>query len=141
MQKKRHRPDRYAREYKLNIFKVKISDVPETGCIGDFYTLLLYVLFNAIRPTTKIAGKTAAASKPVFRSPPTDSAKLPTSAGLTVAPRSPANAKNANIAVPPLGHVCEEMLKVPGHMMPTAVPHTAQPTRPKTGSGDSEAKR
>ena len=40
---------------------------------------------------------------------------FPTIAGLTVPPKSPANAKNANIAVPPCGHFWEERLIVPGH--------------------------
>ena len=88
-----------------------------------------------------IAGKTVAKSNPVFKLPPTVSAIPPTIAGLTVAHRSPANARKANIAVPPFGHFCEEMLIVPGHMIPTANPQSAQPTRPIIGIGDREASR
>ena len=65
----------------------------------------------------------------------------PTIAGLTVAPKSPANAKKANIAVPPLGQFCEDMLMVPGHIIPTANPQKAHPISPKTDNEDSDAKR
>jgi len=82
----------------------------------------LSVLFKISRPTTRRTGKTVATSNPVFRLPPANSEMLPTMVGLTVAPRSPANAKNANIAVPPLGHFREEILIEPGHIIPTAKP-------------------
>ena len=84
-------------------------------------------------------GKTVAASSPVFRLPPAISERLPTIVGLTAAPKSPANAKNANIAVPPLGQFCDDMLIVPGHMIPTAKPQSAQPASPRMGNVDSEA--
>lgn len=45
------------------------------------------------------------------------------------APRSPAIASRANMAVPPLGSRPEHMLMVPGHIMPTENPHTIQPIR------------
>ena len=88
-----------------------------------------------------ITGNKAAKRKPVFRLPPTASAILPTMAGLTVAPKSPANARKANMAVPPLGHFCEEILIVPGHIIPTDNPQSAQPTRPIIEMGDSAANR
>ena len=87
-------------------------------------------------PKIMMIGNAIANSKPVFRSPPVASAIAPTMVGLIVAPKSPANAKNANIAVPPLGHFCEEMLIVPGHMIPTASPQSAQPISPKIEIGD-----
>ena len=65
----------------------------------------------------------------------------PTIAELTVAPKSPAKAKNANIAVPPLGHFCAEILMVPGHIIPTEAPQNAQPASPKTGMDDKDAVR
>ena len=92
-------------------------------------------------PTTSMHGKTVAASNPVLRFPPAISERLPTIAGLTIAPVSPANAKNANIAVPPLGHFCEDMLIDPGHIIPTAKPHSAQPARPRIGVADKDANR
>ena len=86
-------------------------------------------------------GKAVAKSKPVFRSPPTASAIPPTIAGLTVAPRSPAKAQKANIAVPPFGHFCYEMQIVPGHIIPAAKPQSAQLIRPIIETGDSDANR
>ena len=84
--------------------------------------VFLSVLFKISSATTRRTGKTVATSNPVFRLPPANSEMLPTIVGLTVAPRSPANAKNANIAVPPLGHFREEILIEPGHIIPTAKP-------------------
>ena len=86
-------------------------------------------------------GKIAAASSPIFRLPPAISEKLPTIAGLTVPPKSPANAKKANIAVPPCGHFWEERLIVPGHIMPTPNPQRAHPVSPRIGKGEREAIR
>ncbi len=87
----------------------------------------------------KISGNTAAASSPVLRLPPLILETLPTIAGLTVAPKSPAKAKNANMAVPPLGHFLEEMLIDPGHIIPTEIPQSAQPASPIIGKEDSDA--
>ena len=64
-----------------------------------------------------------------------------TIAGLTVAPKSPANAKKANMAVPPLGHFCEEILIEPGHIIPTAKPQSAQPANPRTGVTAKDANK
>lgn len=97
--------------------------------------------FKISNPHTSITGKTVAASNPVFKLPPVISARLPTTVGLTIAPVSPANARKANIAVPPLGHFCEEMLIEPGHIIPTPKPQSAQPASPKMGSADNEANK
>lgn len=86
-------------------------------------------------------GKIVAVSSPILRLPPASSEKFPTIAGLTVAPKSPANAKKANIAVPPFGHFWEERLMVPGHMMPTLKPQRAHPASPRTGRGEREASK
>ena len=67
--------------------------------------------------------------------------KRPTIDGPIVAPRSPAKAKNANMAVPPAGHLCAEILIVPGHMIPTEIPHNAQPANPMIGVEDKEASK
>lgn len=82
-----------------------------------------------------------AASNPVLRLPPAISERLPTTVGLTIAPKSPANAKNANIAVPPLGQFCEDMLIEPGHIIPTVKPQSAQPASPRIGNVDNEANK
>ena len=86
-------------------------------------------------------GNAVAKSNPVFRFPPVASAIPPTIAGLTIAPRSPAKARNANIAVPPLGHFCDEILIVPGHIIPTDSPHSAHPISPMIEIDESDAKR
>ena len=88
-----------------------------------------------------MVGKIVAKSKPNFKFPPTASAILPTIVGQIDAPKSPASAKNANIIVPPLGHFCEEMLIVPGHIIPTAKPHTAQPIKPSIATDDKDASK
>ena len=80
-------------------------------------------------------------NSPIFRLPPAIPEKRPTIDGPIVAPKSPAKAKNANIAVPPMGHLCAEILIVPGHMIPTEMPHSAQPANPMTGEEDKEASR
>ena len=105
------------------------------------YEALPNFLISRIRPKIRIAGNAVAKSNPVFRSPPTASAIVPTMEGPMAAPRSPAKARKANIAVPPFGHFCAEMLIVPGHMIPTAKPQSAQPTRPRIEIGESAAKR
>jgi len=50
-------------------------------------------------------------------------------------------ARRENIAVPPVGKVFEEILMVPGHMIPTENPHTIQPISPAAGLEDRDARR
>lgn len=57
----------------------------------------------------------------------------PTTAGPAEHPRSPARARNANIAVPPLGQLAAARLKLPGHIMPTDSPQRAQPIIARMG--------
>lgn len=97
--------------------------------------------FKTSNPATRTIGKIVATSSPILRLPPAISEKLPTMTGLTVPPKSPANAKKANIAVPPFGHFCEERLIVPGHIMPTLNPQRAHPVRPRIGKGEREASK
>ena len=65
----------------------------------------------------------------------------PTIPGPMLPPKSPAMARRENIAVPPVGKVFEEILIVPGHMIPTEKPHTIQPVNPITGFDDKVVKR
>ena len=102
---------------------------------------LLNFRLRTIKLKIRISGNAAAASSPVFRLPPARLEMLPTIAGLTVAPKSPAKAKSANIAVPPLGHFREEILIAPGHIMPTEMPQNAQPASPIIGKEDKDAIR
>ena len=94
---------------------------------------------RTIKPRISITGNAVATSSPILRSPPAILETLPTIAGLTVAPKSPAKAKNANIAVPPLGHFCDEILIDPGHIIPTEIPQRAQPANPIIGKEDRDA--
>ena len=86
-------------------------------------------------------GKAVPARSPVLRSPPAAWEMLPTMAGLVIAPKSPARAKKANIAVPPKGQCFEDMLIDPGHIIPTAKPQSAQPASPRKGSRDNDANK
>ena len=86
-------------------------------------------------------GKMVATNNPILRLPPAISENLPTIAGLTVAPKSPAKAKKANIAVPPRGHFCDEILMVPGHIIPTANPQRAHPANPNIEEADKDASK
>ena len=78
---------------------------------------------------------------PVFKLPPRVSATVPTRVGPEEQPRSPARARSANMVVPPVGMDAEAMLNVPGHIIPTEKPHTAQPMRPSAGCGANVARR
>ena len=97
------------------------------------------IFFRTNNTKINTTGNIAAKSRPILRSPPAMPEKRPTIDGPTVAPISPAKAKNANIAVPPMGHFCAEILIVPGHMIPTEIPHSAQPANPIIGKGDRDA--
>ena len=55
----------------------------------------------------------------------------PTSDGPSIQPKSPARARKANIAVPPPLRIDADILKVPGHIIPTDKPQSAQPKNPK----------
>ena len=86
-------------------------------------------------------GNIVATSNPILRLPPAISERLPAKEGLIIAPKSPANAKNANIAVPPFGQFCEEILIEPGHIIPTVPPQRAQPISPRIGNVDNAASK
>ena len=108
-------------------------------CYYPCFDNLLDFRLRTINPRMSISGNTVATSSPILRLPPTVLETLPTIAGLTVAPKSPAKAKNANIAVPPFGHFCDEMLIDPGHIIPTEIPQNAQPASPIIGKEDKDA--
>ena len=101
--------------------------------------ILLNFRCRKINPNISKSGNAVAANSPAFRLPPAILEIPPTREGLTVAPKSPAKAKNANIAVPPLGHFCDEILMVPGHIIPTETPQSAQPAKPIIGIADKDA--
>ena len=61
----------------------------------------------------------------------------PTRVGPLEHPKSPARAISANMAVPP-GISLAAKLSVPGHMIPTANPHSAHPMSPIIGEEDRE---
>ena len=107
----------------------------------SMFDTLLTFFFRISNPNTRIIGNIVATSNPVFRLPPNISEMLPTIAGLTIAPASPANARNANIAVPPLGQFLEDMLIEPGHIIPTPKPQSAQPASPRIGIAERDANK
>lgn len=94
---------------------------------------------NRKRDKMSISGKTDPISIPVFRLSFVLCVTAPTRPGPKAPPRSPAMASNANMAVPPAGSYREQILIVPGHIIPTENPHKIQPTRPRTGLAEIEA--
>ena len=66
---------------------------------------------------------------------------LPIIAGPIAPPKSPASARSANIAVPPVGSICDDILIEPGHIIPTENPHNAHPINPTHGIFASPATR
>lgn len=94
----------------------------------------LFSLCTRTRDSISITtGKTAAKAKPYFISDPNVSAILPASEGPEVHHVSPARASIANIDVPPSGIAALAILKVPGHIIPTARPQSAHPPSAKSG--------
>ena len=69
--------------------------------------------------TINIMGNTHPTSMPDCKLSPAACVTTPTILGPIEPPKSPAMASRANIAVPPRGILRDEMLMVPGHMMPT----------------------
>ena len=107
----------------------------------SYFDNLLNFFLRIIKLKINTNGNIVATSNPILRLPPNILEMFPTIVGLMVEPKSPAKAKNANIAVPPLGHFCEEILIVPGHIIPTAIPQIAQPANPIIGKEDNDANR
>ena len=89
-------------------------------------------------PISNIIGKIIPAKIPIFKLSSKAPDTIPTSVGPPAQPTSPPNANNANMAVPPLGSVADALLKVPGHMIPTESPQTAQQIRFSNGTENSE---
>ena len=78
---------------------------------------------------------------PHFRLSPKALDTAPTTVGPPEHPRSPPRARNANMAVPPFGIAAAALLKLPGHIIPTERPHTAQAARLNCGMGRREIPR
>ena len=102
-----------------------------------FYIFARWFLRNSSSPTRKASGNRIAAASPVCRTPLNCPETNPTREGPVEQPRSPARANRANIAVPPFGQASAARLNVPGRMMPTESPHSAQPISPRTGTGEA----
>lgn len=96
-------------------------------------------LFSSRSDTKSIKGNAQPDSIPFCISLPAFWVIFPTIAGPSAPPRSPAIARSANIAVPPVDILPEQMLIDPGHIIPTENPHIMQPRSPITGIPDREA--
>ncbi|KAI4441174.1 Adaptive-response sensory-kinase SasA [Schaedlerella arabinosiphila] len=107
--------------------------IPVTGCTLN--------LPEKSTPATSSTGKITAARIPFFKSSEAMLDTYPTSVGPPEQPRSPASANSANMAVPPFLMSAAPLLKLPGHMIPTDRPQTAQPTSENTGDGEREMHR
>lgn len=90
---------------------------------------------------TSIIGNIDAQRSPIFKLLSNAPDTCPTIIGPNMPPKSPASAKKANMAVPPFGHFCDEILIDPGHITPTVKPHKEQPTSPKMDKGESDANK
>lgn len=95
-------------------------------------------LLQRMIPVSKSTGKIMPAKTPVLRLSPNTPDTIPTSVGPPEQPTSPPKANSANIAVPPFGKAADALLNVPGHMIPTDSPQTAQATRLSCGTGKRE---
>jgi len=92
-------------------------------------------------PTSNRQGNTIAAKMPLVSLSALALATSPTNIGPAEHPKQPANARLANIAVPPIGTVFTVRLSTPGHRIPTERPHIPQPINPRKGEGDRVAIR
>ena len=103
------------------------------------YFSFLRMPFSTRREIINTNGKMHPASIPFFKSLFAFWVILPTSAGPNAPPKSPAVARNANMAVPPPGSRLEQMLMEPGHIIPTENPHIMQPISPRRGLSEMDA--
>jgi hypothetical protein len=106
-----------------------------------YYAASDSIFLQRIIPINNIKGNKTAARIPFFKSSPNTPDTIPTTVGPPEQPTSPPRAKNANIAVPPLGNAADALLKVPGHIIPTDIPQTAQAARLSSGTGKREIPR
>ena len=88
-----------------------------------------------IVPVRSRRGKRIAKRIPDLRLPSFAEETKPTRVGPRVQPMSPPRASRANIAVPPRERTDDAVLNVPGHIMPTANPHTASEAMLTMGRG------
>ena len=102
---------------------------------------LFFVLLKIKSMINKAVGKIRPIPMPARILFPVFCVTRPTIAGRMLPPRSPAMASSANMAVPPVGNFCEEMLMVPGHIIPTEKPQIMQPTSPVNVEEDMEVRR
>ena len=95
--------------------------------------------FKRMRKTISSTGNIPPNKRPVCRLSPAFCEIIPTRLGPIEPPKSPAIARRANKAVPPVGIFFEEMLSVPGHIMPIENPQSTQPASATTALCDNEA--
>ena len=88
--------------------------------------------------SSRIIGKIVATRMPTFRSSFAIDDTKPTRLGPALHPRSPPSASSANIAVPPLVSIVDEIENVPGHIIPTQKPQIEQPISDSAGIGESD---
>ena len=96
------------------------------------------VFLQIASPAKRRTGNTILANIPIFRLSPAKSDTKPTKVGPAEHPKSPPNASKANKAVPAFGKAAAALLKVPGHIIPTEKPLTAQANKLKIGLGKRE---
>ena len=94
-----------------------------------YYFAMPFTFLHRMIPSSNKIGNITPARIPFFRLSPATLDTMPTSVGPPEQPTSPPSASMANIAVPPLGKDADALLKVPGHIIPTDNPHSAQQIR------------
>ena len=105
-----------------------------------FYAIfLVFNFFITNKAIIRSTGKITAAKTPRLISSFKISVATPTIVGPNEQPKSPARARKANIAVPPLGKVSEARENAPGHITPTEKPHIAQPNNENAGFPEKDA--
>ena len=110
-------------------------------CVRKHFFIYCFIFLLRKIPASISTGKMIAASIPAFRLSPIWLETNPASVGPEEQPRSPARARNANMAVPPPLMAAAALLKLPGQRIPTEKPHTAQPARLRTGNGAKDMQR
>ena len=111
------------------------------GKICIYFELRRFLSNSGSKPHRSRMGKVVAVKMPARRLSSRRPEAMPTVVGPREQPTSPARARRANMAVPPVRILAEAMLKVPGQRMPTDKPQSPQPMRPRSGEAEREMSR
>ena len=125
----------------VNFHQDIILHIPVVHQCFDIWGCVDFFRYSRNNINNRITGKISPNPMPILILFPAFWVIRPTIPGPMLPPKSPAMARRENIAVPPVGKVFEEILIVPGHMIPTENPHAIQPISPIIGLDDKAASR